>query len=372
MFKHLPVGKKIASIFACIIALLIAVAFLIKAEIDLVRNEIVNLTDSTLPSVSQVEALRYELATIRTGEYAILTYDNARQMYERIERIDRQMLMVNQMLIDYNATVVTQHEQQVFDRFMQNWEVYENVLIRYNHLLNNGKRSEAREMLSKSIGIHCSLDESLSDLRDLNVSFVQNNRISIIQSVDAMLCLAIGSIFILAVFMMVMNIVLTRSICRPLNMVTAQSNAIASGNLTYHFARERIGNDELGQLADSSIKMQNDLRGLIEDISATVTQLSSAIEKVNTVAPESSKNRHTQHVESGDTVMKPTAKRPVQTETVNSEQSSTTEGVSDSVTRTNTSSTAVAQGANPTTQACHELTQLANSLQQKMKRFRLL
>ncbi|GAL04122.1 methyl-accepting chemotaxis protein [Photobacterium aphoticum] len=98
MFKHLPVGKKIASIFSCIVALLVAVAFLISAEIDLVRKEIVNLTDSTLPSVAQVEALRYELSTIRTGQYAILTYEDEHQAYQHIERVDRQVLMVNQML----------------------------------------------------------------------------------------------------------------------------------------------------------------------------------------------------------------------------------------------------------------------------------
>lgn len=344
MFKHLPVGKKIASIFSCIVALLIAVAFLISAEIDLVRKEIVNLTDSTLPSVAQVEALRYELSTIRTGQYAILTYEDEHQAYQHIERVDRQVLMVNQMLKAYDATVITDHEQQVFDRFVQTWEVYENSLTRYNQLLNHGKRQEAHQVLAKSLDIYSALDASLSDLRQLNLNFIKKNRISIIQSVDAMLYLALGSILILAVFMIAMNIVLTRSICRPLNMLMAQSNAIASGNLTYQFARNRIGDDELGRLADTSMQMQTDLSSLIKDVSATVTQLSAAIEKVNADMD-----------------------RQEQKGSALTNECLELDRLAEDLYRAD-----IVQQTQYTRDACNELSQIANSLEKKMQKFRLV
>ena len=49
-------------------------------------------------------------------------------------------------------------------------------------------------------------------------------------------------------------------ICRPLARVVQQANAIADGDLSKELDRKDIGNDELGDLADSIIQMQSNLK----------------------------------------------------------------------------------------------------------------
>ncbi len=75
------------------------------------------------------------------------------------------------------------------------------------------------------------------------------------------------------------------------------SGEIASGNLTHYLKRDEIGNDELGMLADSCVKMQDNLRGLVEDIVAAVTQLSAAVEEVSAVSEQSSQGMKQQQDE---------------------------------------------------------------------------
>ncbi|MCQ4110390.1 methyl-accepting chemotaxis protein [Aeromonas sp. JL9] len=90
---------------------------------------------------------------------------------------------------------------------------------------------------------------------------------------------------------------LTRQICLPLQAVVAQANAIAAGDLTHQLERQHIGRDELGMLAKASLKMQDNLRGLIEEVVAAVTQLGTAIEEVSAVSEQSAKGIQSQQQE---------------------------------------------------------------------------
>ncbi|GAL04125.1 methyl-accepting chemotaxis protein I [Photobacterium aphoticum] len=156
---------------------------------------------------------------------------------------------------------------------------------------------QARRVLAASLDEYNGVDSSINALREMNLGFVKNNQVSILSSVNTMRFLAFGAIVAISVFMIAMTLYLSRQICRPLNLIMAQSQAIAAGDLSHALDRSQIGNDELGQLADSSIQMQQDLRSLIEDIIAAVTQLSSAVEEVSTVAAQTSAGMDSQQSE---------------------------------------------------------------------------
>ncbi|MGF1726117.1 methyl-accepting chemotaxis protein [Photobacterium nomapromontoriensis] len=297
VFKNLSIGKKIASIFACIITLLIIFTFFLHSEINLVRNNIVNLTDSTIPSVLQVEDMRYELSYVRRNQYALLSYNDLQEIRSRINQTNSQTQSIEQMFKAYGATVASSSEQQLFDRLSRNWNDYKRSLNGFNEAAYNNDMKTARDILAKSFEEYGALEKSINELRGMNLDFVKSNQRSILDSVSAMLLLAIASIIAITLFMIAMNIFLTRQICRPLSLVMAQSDAIANGNLAYKLDREQIGNDELGKLADSSITMQADLRHLIEDIIAAVTQLSSAVEEVSAVASQTSAGMDNQQAE---------------------------------------------------------------------------
>ncbi|MGF1726116.1 methyl-accepting chemotaxis protein [Photobacterium nomapromontoriensis] len=348
VFKNLPIGKKIASIFTCIAVLLIAFAFLLQNETDIVKREIANLTDSTVPSVLQVEDLRYELSYVRRTQYAILSYTNIQDIRTRIDKANRQTQGVEQMFKTYGKTVTSNQEKQIFDRLINNWDEYKLLLKGFNDAAYNKDMDAARTILAKSFTKYGDIETGINELRNMNLNFVKGNKESIIDSVSAMLSLAIVSIIAITVFMIAMNIFLTRQICRPLNLIMEQSDAIAKGNLAFKLNRELIGNDELGKMADSSIIMQADLRHLIEDIISAVTQLSSAVEEVSAVAAQTSTGMDTQQAE-------------ITTVVTAMDQMRAT--VADVASNTENASTSAIEANNEAQQGAQEVSQTVNQIQ---------
>ncbi len=103
-YKNLSVGKKIAVVFAAIAAIIIAFGVFLMSELKLVREGTVNFTDSTLPSVLSVEALKYEIASNRTTQFFTLTHRNdVEEMKSTLQRTQRDSQRIERMLESYGG-----------------------------------------------------------------------------------------------------------------------------------------------------------------------------------------------------------------------------------------------------------------------------
>jgi len=297
-YKNLSVGKKIAVVFAAIAAIIIAFGVFLMSELKLVREGTVNFTDSTLPSVLSVEALKYEIASNRTTQFFTLTHRNdVEEMKSTLQRTQRDSQRIERMLESYGATVASDHERQIFMRVNNAWGRYADAINVFESASEKNDFIKAEQVLINTYSQFNELMIALDGLRDLNLDFVANNRTDMLASIARVITLTFSCIFGLLILMVIMNVFLTRQICLPLNLVMMLSGEIASGNLTHYLKRDEIGNDELGMLADSCVKMQDNLRGLVEDIVAAVTQLSAAVEEVSAVSEQSSQGMKQQQDE---------------------------------------------------------------------------
>lgn len=297
-YKNLSVGKKIAVVFAAIAAIIIAFGVFLMSELKLVREGTVNFTDSTLPSVLSVEALKYEIASNRTTQFFTLTHRNdVEEMKSTLQRTQRDSQRIERMLESYGATVASDHERQIFMRVNNAWGRYADAINVFESASEKNDFIKAEQVLINTYSQFNELMIALDGLRDLNLDFVANNRTDMLASIARVITLTFSCIFGLLILMATMNVFLTRQICLPLNLVMMLSGEIASGNLTHYLKRDEIGNDELGMLADSCVKMQDNLRGLVEDIVAAVTQLSAAVEEVSAVSEQSSQGMKQQQDE---------------------------------------------------------------------------
>jgi len=297
-YKNLSIGKKIAVVFAAIAAIIIAFGVFLMSELKLVREGTVNFTDSTLPSVLSVEELKYEITSNRTTQFFTLTHRNdIGEMRNTLQRTQRDSLQIEKMLAAYGATVASDHERQIFMRVSNAWGRYVDAINGFELAAKASDFAKAERVLINTYSQFNELMTALDGLRELNLDFVANNRTEMLASVARVITLTFSCIFGLLILMALMNVFLTRQICQPLNLVMTLSGEIASGNLTHNLKRDEIGNDELGMLADSSVKMQDNLRALVEEIVAAVTQLSTAVEEVSAVSEQSSQGMKQQQDE---------------------------------------------------------------------------
>ncbi|OEC48411.1 MULTISPECIES: methyl-accepting chemotaxis protein [unclassified Aeromonas] len=296
-YKNLSIGKKIAVVFAVIAAVNVVFGVFLSSELRGVRDRVLNFTDSTLPSVLSVETLLYDVSYVRRAQFALLMVDDAADLQARRGRIQENIRKVDEAFRAYEATVGADNERQVFNQAKQQWLTYQRSVNEFDMLLVQGQHDQAKTQLFASNPLFGALEQAVNSLIQVNLGFVKENRGSLLGSVSMVTTFAMVSIGALLVFMVVMTWFLTRQICLPLQAVVAQANAIAAGDLTHQLERQHIGRDELGMLAKASLKMQDNLRGLIEEVVAAVTQLGTAIDEVSAVSEQSAKGIQSQQQE---------------------------------------------------------------------------
>ncbi|MGY3885364.1 methyl-accepting chemotaxis protein [Aeromonas aquatica] len=296
-YKNLSIGKKIAVVFSVIAVINVIFGLFLASELRDIRSRVLNFTDSTLPSVISVENLLYDVSYVRRAQFALLMIEDAADLQARRGRIQDNINKVERALSAYEATVGDDNERRVFMGARQHWQQYLSAVNRVDSLLAQGNMAQAKDELFQSNGAYAELERSVNGLVDVNLGFVQENRGSLLGSVSMVTNSATLGIGALLLFMGVMTWFLTRQICLPLQAVVAQANAIAAGDLTHQLDRQHIGQDELGMLARASLKMQDNLRGLIEEVVAAVTQLGAAIEEVSTVSEQSAQGIQSQQQE---------------------------------------------------------------------------
>ncbi|HEA3202576.1 TPA: methyl-accepting chemotaxis protein [Aeromonas veronii] len=296
-YKNLSIGKKIAVVFAVIAAVNVVFGVFLSSELRGVRDRVLNFTDSTLPSVLSVETLLYDVSYVRRAQFALLMVDDAADLQARRGRIQENIRKVDEAFRAYEATVGADNERQVFNQAKQQWLTYQRSVNEFDMLLVQGQHDQAKTQLFASNPLFGALEQAVNSLIQVNLGFVKENRGSLLGSVSMVTTFAMVSIGALLVFMVVMTWFLTRQICLPLQAVVAQANAIAAGDLTHQLERQHIGRDELGMLAKASLKMQDNLRGLIEEVVAAVTQLGAAIDEVSAISEQSAKGIQSQQQE---------------------------------------------------------------------------
>lgn len=296
-YKNLSIGKKIAVVFAVIAAVNVLFGVFLSSELRGVRDRVLNFTDSTLPSVLSVETLLYDVSYVRRAQFALLMVNDAADLQARRSRIQQNIQKVDNAFHAYEATVGADHERQVFNQAKHQWLSYQRTVNEFDQLLVQGQQEQAKAQLFASNAVFGSLERAVNALIDVNLGFVKENRSSLLGSVRMVTTFAMVSIGALLIFMVAMTWFLTRQICLPLQAVVAQANAIAAGDLTHQLERQHIGRDELGMLAKASLKMQDNLRGLIEEVVAAVTQLGAAIDEVSAVSEQSAKGIQSQQQE---------------------------------------------------------------------------
>ncbi|WP_032469249.1 methyl-accepting chemotaxis protein [Vibrio mimicus] len=285
--KNLSIGKKIAVSFSVIAVISLGFAIYLISELDRIQSELLNYTDDTLPAMENVDAIKDKMSYWRRTQFAVLPLNDAAQVKQTIERNNRVQAEINDSLIAYGKTVWPGEEEQTFKRLMSNWNSYIAVTDKFNQTLLTQGADQAYPILANSLSTFEALESDFTLLIGILHQAMDNNKIQILDSVNTLNSTSIASNLAILVIMVIMTLVLTRMICGPLMIVMKQSNAIARGDLSQTMDRKSIGNDELGTLADASDQMQQNLRQLIDEIIAAVTQLSSAVEEMTQISNQS-------------------------------------------------------------------------------------
>lgn len=116
---------------------------------------------------------------------------------------------------------------------------------------------------------------------------VQQARAEFQARIDNLLLIMIGSAFALLLLMGVFAVVMSNSILRPLLRIKSNLDDMAAGNGNLTYRLPVTSQDELGELALSFNQFVEKIHGLVSQVAATTTELSSLVGAVSSQAQRS-------------------------------------------------------------------------------------
>ncbi|ABV37840.1 methyl-accepting chemotaxis protein [Shewanella sediminis HAW-EB3] len=295
--KNLSVNNKIALAFSCIAVAVIALSMLFISGLNNTRDNILTLTDEVLPNVLLVEKIKFVTIFIRRDQFSFLPSIGDPEMKSWMQTTDNMIDDVTDMINTYEKSIQTEEERQALTLARRNWQDYLSAQSGFNDIVLQNDLAGANTYLLSSYKQFNRMQDALTKLTEINLARTETDRTNTLEGVSTATMktyIGVGALFTL---MAVMTLFLGRQIRNPLREVMTMAEEIANGNLAYQIKRDQIGNDELGQLADSCISMQKNLRELVDEIGGAVVQLSSSIEEVSAISEQSSQGMSQQQNE---------------------------------------------------------------------------
>ncbi|MBN3492022.1 methyl-accepting chemotaxis protein [Vibrio neptunius] len=292
--KNLSIGKKIALAFVVIAVMNLGFGFLMLSELRNIKAELLNYTDDTMPAVEKVDSIRDQMSLWRRAQFAAFAMNDAAKIQSTISKNENIRQKINEGLNAYGKTVWPGEEQQTFDRLDKKWQGYLATMDSFNEAMLDMDKDTAYPVLANSLGEFEGIEADINSLVDILKGAMNNNREAILSSVDGLSRSAMIINALIIAVMVLMTVFLTRLICGPLVVVVKQANAIAEGDLSRTLDRSAIGNDELGELADASTRMQHNLKDLINQSVTVVRELGRAVDEMTHTSNKSAQEMQDQ------------------------------------------------------------------------------
>ncbi|WP_261924522.1 methyl-accepting chemotaxis protein [Shewanella sp. NFH-SH190041] len=287
--KNISISKKISLPFFIIILLLIGLGIYIYANSIDVDKKLDSLTNKAVPGLSAIDSMYSRISDSRRVQLFFLAKsDNPTLIANKIIKVENYYREIDALLEKYHFYVDSEKEQTIYLQFKQTWQDYKHEGLKVHRLITDGQTAAAAKQFDYSHKKFTELDSLTTKLYQLNLNNVNQEsdmiRAAMKNSLDGtVLCISTLAIMLLGV-----NWGLVRQITYPVSLIIRLNRAIANGDLSYHIDRNKIANDEFGQLADTSIMMQQHLTQLITSIVRSVSRLQSAVEEVSAVVGQSS------------------------------------------------------------------------------------
>jgi methyl-accepting chemotaxis protein len=188
----------------------------------------------------------------------------------------------------YRATPLEADETAAGDDFLRDWPAYISAAENALAVLKSGDFEQAGKLATsvvtpayrKTTGeLKIILESNARQANDATDMGAKTNK-------QVTLMLIIGSL-VAMISAIVMGLIVTRMITRPIYLSVDSASRVADGDLTQVIATG--GEDETGQLLKALGNMQGSLRGTVQQIANASDQLASAAEELTVVTEDSTR-----------------------------------------------------------------------------------
>lgn len=286
--RNIDIASRASLCFAALALLVLFLGLMSLSKMAGLNQTTVAIGGYGLTPTRLLGELADTTARFRTISYLILLKRTQADIDNADDRLEELTKKVNRIVEEYAPTVSSEEERVKFSQFRE---------ALGNYLTAQGKLRQA-SLAKRDADIPGLIEGDLKRYRDQMAPLVDAlldiNR----KESDAALAnssseyisarnIIITVLVLTAVMTVLLAIVLTRSIVRPLGDAVRVAEEVARGDLTQTVHTQ--GRDEVTRLQEALKTMQANLRETLQQISGSATQVASAAEELNAVTEEGSR-----------------------------------------------------------------------------------
>ena len=273
------------SLLAFLVLMLGGFSLVQMAEMNKQSAEV---NEKWLPSILSLGAMSQDILRLRTLTLRLMLAVDEHARQQDMNRVEEMKALLVNAQRAYESLDHSAEEQQGYERFKQAQQGYMSEQLRIVDAMRRGDVDAALTVTNGPLNDHAdSMATALADLAEIN----RVGAIATARHASAVFSSArvwvIGVIVLTLGLTVLLALVLTRSIVRPLVEAVHVAEVVASGDLSQVIDIQ--GSDEPARLLGALKSMQQSLRSTIQNIGDSSTQLASASEELNAVTEDSSR-----------------------------------------------------------------------------------
>ncbi len=286
----LKIGGKLAAAFAFVVALSVLVGALGIVQIRSVASADGYLYERMAKPLSDLIAIVEDFELTRVNVRAFAAAEDEKSWAAASAAIARLGTEIGTADASFKSTMVTELGQGLFAEYRRNFDAYSAAAARIMSLTRAGKRAEATAFIDGPASeVAAALQASLDKLVKAKVDLARETAADNSAGGSRATILLVAITLIGALFALIVAILLSRSITKPIGQVVTFTKAIAKGDLTlvihdYNLRRS----DEIGELAHAFRDMQASLKEIVGGILTASGQVSEGSVQISATAQEMS------------------------------------------------------------------------------------
>ncbi len=295
--RNIRIATRATLSFALITLIVIMLGLFSVLQVRDMRQAEQDVETVWLPSIEAAADISILLYSIRLDALRSMATPNGPDQDEINQRLKEERDAMVQAVDRYrNSTISSEEGRRLIQILHSNMQSYLEGFDLLMNLDGQGLNDQALEWANNGLRERAgAFEAAVNDVREMNREGAKASGLKAKETYALSLWL-VGIVVLSAVFLtIILAVLLTRSIVRPINQGLHAAEAIAEGDLTQPMMIE--GKDEASQLMTALSTMQANLRQTLQQIADSSTQLAAASEEMTAVTEEASRGLQHQNSE---------------------------------------------------------------------------
>ncbi|QEY62421.1 methyl-accepting chemotaxis protein [Metapseudomonas lalkuanensis] len=294
--RQFPIAYRAAFGFAIITLMLVGLGGFAHNRMTAINKASTEISEFWLPSVQASGQMGLLMATFRLSEMNHVLAQDSDTMNAQERRMDMLLAELAKVETAYQSLLQLPEEKQLFEEVLSASRDYMNS---HEALLQLSRRNDTERAYALMRGEQYQRYENLSRNLAALIDLDQRQAGESSRRGDEVVKDATRSVVLVMVLAVLASIaiawLLTQSIVGPIREAMRTAERVAGGDLTGE--PDSSGRDEPARLMQALQSMRQYLRGTIEQIGHSATQLASAAEELYAVTEEGNRSLNRQHDE---------------------------------------------------------------------------